>query len=99
MSNAASVEGSEPKGGVQGRTLLGHPIGLFVLFFTEMWERFSYYGMRGLLKLYMVNYLFITIRQSYQGKGYSGGASSRSSFPPSIPRSSPTASPTRRRTS
>lgn len=54
------------------RTLFGHPIGLFVLFFTEMWERFSYYGMRGLLKLYMVNYLFITIRQVYQGKGYQG---------------------------
>ncbi|MFQ5425165.1 MAG: peptide MFS transporter [Phycisphaerae bacterium] len=37
-------------------TLLGHPKGLFVLFFTEMWERFSYYGMRALLVLYMVNY-------------------------------------------
>ena len=36
------------------RTLLGHPIGLYVLFFTEMWERFSYYGMRGLLVLYLV---------------------------------------------
>ncbi|MBX3191114.1 MAG: peptide MFS transporter [Labilithrix sp.] len=35
-----------------------------------MWERFSYYGMRGLLKLYMVNFLFITIRQQYQGKAY-----------------------------
>jgi POT family proton-dependent oligopeptide transporter len=57
---------------IKGRTLFGHPIGLFVLFFTEMWERFSYYGMRGLLKLYMVNYLFITIRQTYQGKGYDG---------------------------
>jgi POT family proton-dependent oligopeptide transporter len=42
-----------------GRTILGHPVGLFVLFFTEMWERFSYYGMRSLLVLYMVNYLFI----------------------------------------
>jgi POT family proton-dependent oligopeptide transporter len=42
-----------------GRTFLGHPAGLFVLFFTEMWERFSYYGMRSLLVLYMVNYLFI----------------------------------------
>jgi proton-dependent oligopeptide transporter, POT family len=49
-----------------------HPPGLFILFFTEMWERFSYYGMRGLLKLYMVNYLFITIRQSLQGKAYDG---------------------------
>ncbi len=49
---------------------LGHPVGLFILFFTEMWERFSYYGMRGLLKLYMVNYLFISIRQAQQGKDY-----------------------------
>src|SRR5262245_39100722 len=40
-------------------TFLGHPKGLFVLFLTEMWERFSYYGMRSLLTLYMVNYLFI----------------------------------------
>ena len=38
------------------KTFLGHPIGLYVLFFTEMWERFSYYGMRALLMLYMVNY-------------------------------------------
>jgi POT family proton-dependent oligopeptide transporter len=38
------------------RTFLGHPVGLYVLFFTEMWERFSYYGMRGLLVLYMLNY-------------------------------------------
>ncbi|MGH8129743.1 MAG: peptide MFS transporter [Steroidobacteraceae bacterium] len=33
-------------------TLLGHPKGLFLLFITEMWERFSYYGMRALLVLY-----------------------------------------------
>ena len=38
------------------RTFLGHPVGLYILFFTEMWERFSYYGMRALLILYMVNY-------------------------------------------
>ena len=31
---------------------LGHPKGLYVLFVTEMWERFSYYGMRALLVLY-----------------------------------------------
>ena len=43
----------------QGRTFLGHPPGLFILFFTEMWERFSYYGMRSLLVLYMVNHLFL----------------------------------------
>lgn len=35
------------------RTFLGHPPGLFVLFFAEMWERFSYYGMRALLIFYM----------------------------------------------
>ncbi len=51
----------------QGRQLFGHPVGLYFLFFTEMWERFSYYGMRGLLKLYMVNYLFVTVRQALQG--------------------------------
>lgn len=34
--------------------LFGHPKGLYVLFFAEMWERFSYYGMRALLILYMV---------------------------------------------
>ncbi len=37
-----------------GKTLFGHPKGLFTLFFTEMWERFSYYGMRAILILFMV---------------------------------------------
>jgi POT family proton-dependent oligopeptide transporter len=41
-------------GTVAQKELLGHPIGLFTCFFTEMWERFSYYGMRALLILYMV---------------------------------------------
>ncbi len=35
--------------------LFGHPIGLYVLFFTEMWERFSYYGMRAILILYLTS--------------------------------------------
>jgi POT family proton-dependent oligopeptide transporter len=35
-------------------TLLGHPAGLFNLFFVEMWERFSYYGMRAILVFYML---------------------------------------------
>jgi len=38
----------------QTRTVAGHPPGLFVLFFAEMWERFSYYGMRALLVFYMI---------------------------------------------
>ena len=37
-------------------TFLGHPKGLYVLFFTEMWERFSYYGMRALLIFYLVQH-------------------------------------------
>ena len=40
-----------------GGDVLGHPRGLSFLFATEMWERFSYYGMRSLLVLYMVNHL------------------------------------------
>src|SRR5438876_4375466 len=43
---------------VTGTDFLGHPRGLAYLFTTEMWERFSYYGMRALLVLYMVKYLF-----------------------------------------
>jgi POT family proton-dependent oligopeptide transporter len=35
--------------------VIGHPAGLFVLFFTEMWERFSYYGMRALFVLFLVS--------------------------------------------
>jgi len=35
--------------------LFGHPKGLYVLFFTEMWERFSYYGMRAILVLYIIS--------------------------------------------
>lgn len=38
----------------ESQTLFGHPTGLFTLFFAEMWERFSYYGMRALLVFYMI---------------------------------------------
>ena len=38
---------------MSGRAFFGHPAGLSTLFFTELWERFSFYGMRGLLILYM----------------------------------------------
>jgi proton-dependent oligopeptide transporter, POT family len=41
------------------RDLFGHPRGLSFLFATEMWERFSYYGMKALLVLYMVKYLLL----------------------------------------
>ena len=42
-----------------GAELFGHPRGLTYLFTTEMWERFSYYGMRSLLVLYMTKYLLL----------------------------------------
>lgn len=49
------------------RQVLGHPAGLFVLFFTEMWERFSFYGMRVLL----VNFLTMSIIGTNPGWGWS----------------------------
>lgn len=36
------------------KELFGHPVGLYILFFAELWERFSYYGMRALLVLFLV---------------------------------------------
>jgi proton-dependent oligopeptide transporter, POT family len=45
------VESGDARG-----TFLGHPKGLFVLFFAEMWERFSYYGMRALLIFYLIQH-------------------------------------------
>src|SRR5947207_15663579 len=42
---------------VTDRGFFGHPHGLSTLFFTEMWERFSYYGMRAFLTLYMTKSL------------------------------------------
>ena len=39
---------------LERKEIFGHPVGLYILFFTEMWERFSYYGMRALLTLFLV---------------------------------------------
>ena len=47
-----------------GKTILGHPRGLVILFFTEMWERFSYYGMRGLLILYLTQHFLFSDEKS-----------------------------------
>ena len=46
---------SAARGLTAQRELFGQPRGLFTLFFTEMWERFTYYGMRAILILYMVD--------------------------------------------
>lgn len=43
--------------------MFGHPKGLFYLFFAELWERFSFYGMRALLTLYMVQEIFKAIAE------------------------------------
>ena len=52
---------------VQRETLFGHPVGLYTLFFAEMWERFSYYGMRALLNLYMLKgFLGYNDEKSYE---------------------------------
>ncbi len=45
-------------------TLFGHPRGLVILFLTEMWERFSYYGMRGLLILYLTQHFLFSDERS-----------------------------------
>ena len=61
MTEAAAVPPSATTSAVAGAAapdeFLGHPRGLPFLFATEMWERFSYYGMRALLVLYMVKYV------------------------------------------
>ena len=56
-SAAASSPALERSPVLDDRALFGHPRGLGLLFVTEMWERFSYYGMRALLVLYLVNAL------------------------------------------
>src|SRR4029077_12160072 len=54
-----STAGPSPRATESETDLFGHPRGLTFLFATEMWERFSYYGMRALLVLYMVKYLLL----------------------------------------
>jgi len=54
---ADTVENNNPS------DILGHPRGLFYLFFAELWERFSFYGMRALLTLYMVGEIFAALTE------------------------------------
>jgi len=55
MTASATVE-DIPDGVSHDDDFLGHPKGVYVCFFTEMWERFSFYGMKALLLLYLINY-------------------------------------------
>ena len=48
----------------QEKTFIGHPAGLYILFFVEMWERFSYYGMRAILTLYLAAPIILDDPQS-----------------------------------
>ena len=52
----SEVQSAAVKGGLyaDSPSMFGHPTGLYTLFFAEMWERFSYYGMRALLLFYML---------------------------------------------
>jgi POT family proton-dependent oligopeptide transporter len=56
VDRATAIAVDRPAGGSE---IFGHPKGLTFLFTTEMWERFSYYGMRSLLVLYMTKYLLL----------------------------------------
>lgn len=48
-----------------GRRVVGHPPGLFLLFFVELWERFSYYGMRAILVFYLTKHFLFAKDHSY----------------------------------
>ncbi len=60
-------------GATQPQDFLGHPKGLYVCFFTEMWERFSFYGMKALLFLYITKYHLFGDAPSYELLGAYGG--------------------------
>lgn len=59
QAGSESADTPASAGGIGGPQLLGHPRGLAVLTLTEIWERFSYYGMMGLLTLYMTKQLLL----------------------------------------
>ncbi|MCA9256373.1 MAG: hypothetical protein KDA33_12085, partial [Phycisphaerales bacterium] len=54
------------------KTLLGHPRGLYILFSTELWERFSFYSMRGVMTLYMVQ-VVLAHMTAEKGAEFAGG--------------------------
>ncbi|MFD5520552.1 peptide MFS transporter [Streptomyces sp. NPDC127066] len=54
MASSLTKDSATPGISGSGKTFFGHPRGLATLFMTEMWERFSYYGMKALLPLYLV---------------------------------------------
>lgn len=73
MTTSTSTPAAHPGLPDQHKTLFGHPIGLYVCFFTEMWERFSFYGMKALLLLYLIKYHLFTDDHGYNMIGAYGG--------------------------
>ncbi|MET4726666.1 POT family proton-dependent oligopeptide transporter [Lysobacter enzymogenes] len=69
---AASPSASAPLA-ARDEDFLGHPKGLYVCFFTEMWERFSFYGMKALLLLYLLKYHLFGDNAGYDLIGAYGG--------------------------
>ena len=57
----------------EGKTFLGHPRGLYICFATELWERFSFYGMKFLLLLYLTKYHLFTDEAGYDVLGAYAG--------------------------
>jgi proton-dependent oligopeptide transporter, POT family len=57
------VTDTQHGGSDTGTEILGHPRGLYILFLTELWERFSYYGMRALLILYLTKHFLFDDKQ------------------------------------
>ncbi len=62
MASAYPTGGGVP---AHAKTFLGHPRGLFMLFFAEMWERFSYYGMRAILVFYLTKHFLFGEQPAY----------------------------------
>ena len=60
MTDTSATPPAAPK----DTSFFGHPKGLAILFFTEMWERFSYYGMRGLLIIYLTQHFLFSDERS-----------------------------------
>lgn len=76
MTDADAITDADDS--ARGEELLGHPKGLFVLVGTEVWERFSFYGMQALLMLYMTKYLLLPehARGVFGLAAYRGGVES-----------------------
>lgn len=64
MSETTITQDQSPPIASSDTTFFGHPRGLVILFFTEMWERFSYYGMRGLLIFYLTQHFLFSDERS-----------------------------------